>query len=166
MPFARRPVLRYVGRGWYESLHPVEYVGATDAITIPAGTRTDLASVPRIFWWLLPPTGVYEDAAFVHDVGCNQLRDGTCALTSRDVDGLFRRIVREDQEAEPRRHRGVDVATRWWLWSGVRLGALANPHRRSQWWRDGWLALLILAATLAVAGGVVYALDRLAHWIV
>jgi len=33
----------------------------------PQGFVTDLASIPRIFWWLLPPFGKYGKAAVLHD---------------------------------------------------------------------------------------------------
>ena len=36
-------------------------------ITVPAGFDTDLASVPRLFWRIFPPSGVYNKAAVVHD---------------------------------------------------------------------------------------------------
>ena len=35
-------------------------------ITVPAGFRTDLASVPRVFWSLVSPSEIAE-AAVVHD---------------------------------------------------------------------------------------------------
>ena len=36
-------------------------------ITVPTGFITDFASIPRIFWSLLPPTGKYGKAAVIHD---------------------------------------------------------------------------------------------------
>lgn len=36
-------------------------------ITVPKGAVTDLASIPRIFWVLIPPFGRYSQAAAVHD---------------------------------------------------------------------------------------------------
>jgi hypothetical protein len=38
-----------------------------DVISVPAGFRTDFASVPRVFWWLVPPVGRYGKAAVIHD---------------------------------------------------------------------------------------------------
>lgn len=37
------------------------------AVTVPAGFVTDLASIPRAFWSVLPKTGRYAYAAIVHD---------------------------------------------------------------------------------------------------
>lgn len=36
-------------------------------IEVPAGFQTDFASVPRLFWRLIPPWGPYSPAAVVHD---------------------------------------------------------------------------------------------------
>ena len=36
-------------------------------IKVPEGYRTDLASVPRVFWSWIPPFGKYSQAAVVHD---------------------------------------------------------------------------------------------------
>jgi len=36
-------------------------------VTVPRGFITDLASIPRIFWSLLRPDGLYAYAAIVHD---------------------------------------------------------------------------------------------------
>lgn len=40
---------------------------ASDVIEVPAGNITDLASVPRVLWILLPPNGRYAKAAIIHD---------------------------------------------------------------------------------------------------
>lgn len=45
-------------------------VGSEDSersITVPKGFRTDFASVPRIFWRIVPPVGLYGKAAVLHD---------------------------------------------------------------------------------------------------
>lgn len=36
-------------------------------ITVPSKFKTDFASVPRLFRWLIPPMGRYSWAAVVHD---------------------------------------------------------------------------------------------------
>ena len=43
-------------------------------VFIPAGMLTDLASIPRIVWNILPPSGKYGAAAIVHDRLCNTLQ--------------------------------------------------------------------------------------------
>lgn len=37
------------------------------ALTAPAGMTTDFASIPRVFWPVLPPDGEYAFAAVIHD---------------------------------------------------------------------------------------------------
>ena len=123
MPFDYGPILTYEGAGRYKTVHKCEYVGKDQVLHIPAEFVTDLATVPRLFWALLPPTGAYEKAAVLHDVLCTRLavayRYGQRAtVSSRDTDGLFRRVMREC---------GVRFVTRWVMWAGVRYGALANP---------------------------------------
>lgn len=156
MPFATGPQLRYIGLGKYATVGPTLYVGKHDVITVPDGFDTDLATTPRIFWAFVPPHGSWERAAVLHDYGCVQLADGTCDLSARDVDGLFRRVLREE---------GVGVVTRWVMWWGVRVGALANPQRRAGWWRDLPLFAPITAALLTATSVGVYGLDRLAHFL-
>ncbi|HII0646390.1 TPA: DUF1353 domain-containing protein [Salmonella enterica subsp. enterica serovar Yopougon] len=56
----------------------------SDVISVPAGFVTDLASVPRIFWTLLPPDGKYAKAAIIHDyLYDNALR------TKKEADRIF-----------------------------------------------------------------------------
>lgn len=56
----------------------------SDVISVPAGFVTDLASVPRIFWTLLPPDGKYAKAAIIHDyMYDNALR------TKKEADLIF-----------------------------------------------------------------------------
>lgn len=166
MPFARGPVLTYVGRGRYKTVGECEYVGKDDVIKIPDGFQTDLATVPRIFWAILPPNGVYERAAVLHDFGCVTLLQGTCALSSPDVDGLFRRVIREEQELDKFRtwpHELGDFLTRWAMWTGVRWGALFNPHRRSGWLHDAPAVVAITALGLLAAGAITYSVDHVVH---
>jgi hypothetical protein len=63
--------LRMLDNYAWELLTEFEYhVGehpSVDVIRIPAGTVTDLASVPRILWAIFPPHGKWAKAAIVHD---------------------------------------------------------------------------------------------------
>ncbi|EAM9430675.1 phage tail protein [Salmonella enterica] len=55
-----------------------------DVIEVPAGFITDLATIPRIFWILLPPDGKYAKAAIIHDyLYDNALR------TKKEADKIF-----------------------------------------------------------------------------
>lgn len=44
--------------------------GSSDFVTVPVGFKTDFASVPRIFWRILPPDGEYTQASVLHDYMC------------------------------------------------------------------------------------------------
>ena len=65
------------------SYHVGDYP-SRDIITVPAGYITDFASVPRLFWRLLPPWGTYGKAAVVHDYLCD-----TKTRPCREVHDLF-----------------------------------------------------------------------------
>jgi hypothetical protein len=70
IPFANVDLdTRYIdGRNWL-LLAEFDFASQTleRIIRIPIGFITDFASIPRIFWTLLPPTGRYGKAAVVHD---------------------------------------------------------------------------------------------------
>ncbi|HFE7524033.1 TPA: DUF1353 domain-containing protein [Salmonella enterica subsp. enterica serovar Newport] len=56
----------------------------SDVIEVPAGFITDLATIPRIFWSLMPPDGKYAKAAIIHDyLYDNALR------AKREADRIF-----------------------------------------------------------------------------
>ena len=133
----------------WEVVEPMVYRGQRDTFVVPAGFLTDFATVPRVVVWLIPRFGRYTLAAVLHDwlitVG---LADGI--LSSRDADGLFRRVLRE---------LDVPPVRRWLMWCGVRWGAVVQPLRRPGWWRDAprVLALSVLAAPVVVPPAVVIA---------
>lgn len=166
MPFDSGPVLTYVGAGQYKTIGESVYVGASDVIRIPSDFPTDLASVPRILWALVPPHGVWERAAVLHDWAVTDgIRSGR--LTSRQADGLFRRVIREAQQARKRSvlRAALDFAVRWEMYWGVRLGALRNPLRRPGSLRTLPFLVVVGLLNLAALAAAVWGLDRLAHWI-
>lgn len=73
--------------------------------TAPAGMTTDLASIPRIAWSILPPFGKYTGAAVIHDY---LYRAKPC---TRDVADL---ILAEAMDAE-----GVEHLTRELIYKAV-----------------------------------------------
>jgi hypothetical protein len=75
---------------------PLKYevgsLGSGKVVEAPKGMVTDGASVPRIFWWLLPTWGTYSRAAAIHDYLIGLIEDGTPhkeAMTRRDADFIF-----------------------------------------------------------------------------
>ena len=81
------------------------------SIVVPAGTLTDLASIPWFLRWAFSTTGRWQRAAVFHDRACDHCE------TPEDrhiADVIFRSMARLD---------GVDPLTAWILYVGVRLGA-------------------------------------------
>lgn len=94
------------GHNW-KVVDPVIYVDdAREVIAVPAGFTTDLASVPRLFWAIIPPFGKYDGAAIVHDYLYS-----TQIYTRAKSDG----ILLEAMKAE-----GVSAFERWVIYSAVR----------------------------------------------
>lgn len=55
---------------WTVNQEFVYHIGGQDsgmAVVVPVGFKTDFASIPRLFWRILPPIGEYGKAAVVHD---------------------------------------------------------------------------------------------------
>lgn len=48
-------------------LRPIIMSHEGRSVSVPIGFITDFASIPRIFWAILPPWGRYSLAAIVHD---------------------------------------------------------------------------------------------------
>ena len=163
MPFASGSLtVRRVDAERWELVDELVYHGSWERFVVPAGFRTDFATVPRVVTWLVPRFGSYTLAAILHDwLITDGLRAG--AVTSRQADGIFRRVMRES---------GVPVLRRWLMWTGVRWGALTDELRRSGWLfsAPGVLAISVLAAPVVVPPAVVIApgllVYGLAEWLV
>ena len=57
---------------------------SNEFITIPKGFVTDFASIPRVFWVILPPDGEYTQAAVLHDYMCS-----TSMFPMKKIDKIF-----------------------------------------------------------------------------
>jgi hypothetical protein len=112
-------------RCWRLNVPLVYEIDTGRLIEVPQGFVTDGASVPRVFWSVLPPWGRYSRAAVLHDLLCALLDKGTPhdeAPTRRDADAIFFDAMAAS---------GVNVVTRWVLWIGVRIGSVfpgAEPN--------------------------------------
>jgi hypothetical protein len=88
------------------------------AIVVPAGFRTDGASVPRLLWWLWPPFGGrYDQAATLHDY-----------LYRTKYQDLAR-VVADAIFLEAMAVLGVPPRTRWCIYLGVRVGGWVTYRR-------------------------------------
>lgn len=107
-----------------------------------ASFRTDLASVPRVFTWLVPRSGVFLPAAVLHD-GLVRAGDYLGPEIDRvEADRIFRDAVQ---------HLGTGKVRSWLMWSAVTMATMwVMPTAR--WY---WRAVLVgLIAAVAVIGGL------------
>jgi hypothetical protein len=85
-----------------------------NGIDIPMGYETDFASVPRLFWSIIPTIGKHSIAALVHDY----LYDNRIG-SRREADRLFLELMLQ---------YNVNKLSAYIMYAGVRIGAL-------NWWR-------------------------------
>lgn len=109
MGFTSALVVEEIDGNFWKVREPLTYQGAAEEFEVPAGFRTDFASVPRPLVWFIPRYGVYTRAAILHDYLLRTKRVGAA-----DADGIFRRTLRECQVSRPRR---------WMMWAAVRAGS-------------------------------------------
>ncbi|MBL8444792.1 MAG: DUF1353 domain-containing protein [Zoogloeaceae bacterium] len=67
MTFDGAPLLQPIGSRDWVLMAPLVYHTTRGAIEVPAGFITDLASIPRVFWPLVPVNGRHRAAAILHD---------------------------------------------------------------------------------------------------
>jgi hypothetical protein len=91
-------------------------------VIVPVGFDTDLASIPRPFWPLFPPSGRYAPAAVLHDWLYWHGMVQTEPITRRYADHVLRTAAGD---------LGVSWPVRWAIWDGVR----AFGHWRWQHYR-------------------------------
>lgn len=78
-----------------------------NVLIVPKGFKTDLASIPRVLWWVIPPFGKHNEASVVHDYLYK-----THTYPQAKCDKIFLAILRM---------YGVNVLIRTILYVGVRL---------------------------------------------
>ena len=57
-----------------------------DEFIVPRGFVTDLASIPRFFWRVIPPFGLHSTPAIIHDYLYRQQPDG---VSRKEADEVF-----------------------------------------------------------------------------
>lgn len=143
MVFKGNTILKVLKRRQFEVQEPIVFQGQRDRFVIPAGFITDLASVPRFLWWLLPSYGSYTQAAILHDLLWRISRGefppafGAPLLDPVDTDGMFRRAMSLS---------GTSWPVRWVMWGAVRWAAIASGFKGTMSWVT-WLQLV--AVTVA-----------------
>lgn len=147
-------------------------------IVVPpdTGGRTDLASVPSLFWWLIASYGNHTRAVLLHDA--LYAEDGGPAVPRRTADRLFLTALREPG---PRR---AGAFRHWLMWAAVsafgtmrfELGLLFCVHVLAVWgltlggvvwaWGDGLAGMewSPWGLALAVVGGLVFLVGLGGSW--
>lgn len=108
-------------KDYWRVLKPFKYYVGNEAMNVwvyvPAGYLTDGATVPRPFWWLIPPWGNYGQAAVVHDILCETLTisfDGKDILISRKrADQIFLHAMEVAGVAKWKRHFMYSCVRAW-----------------------------------------------------
>jgi hypothetical protein len=111
--------------------------------------RTDLASVPRVFTWLVPPTGTHLPAALIHDGLIDEPGEPQSYIAQNGpidrptADDVFRRAMRD---------LGTSRLRSWLVWSAVTIGTMVGPGAKG---RAGQIAVLVATfGTILVLGAL------------
>jgi len=101
--------------GYWDARYPEPFIVPAD----PLYFRTDLATIPPVFSWLIPTMGMQLPAALVHDAlvtsdGELPTHDGP-SVSREEADRIFRDALK---------HIGTPVVRRWLIWSGAALGTI------------------------------------------
>ncbi len=152
--------------------------GNQQTFTVNKGFVTDLASVPRLLWWLFPRDGTYLVAAILHDFLSQisrQQYDGTLKVVSGvvyfqgqsvkpnhvidpvDVDGIFRMVMRI---------HGTNPVVYWLMWAAVRWASILEGRKGRK--MDGlqWrLLFYVTAGFIAVLAAIVLLLATVLLWL-
>lgn len=119
MPFLSHPVLEVSDAEdeWILSA-PLVYVAEnSEPYVVPRGFVTDLASIPRALYAVIPVNGKHRSAAILHD----WLYE-TQKMSRARCDGLF---------LEAMASSGVRWSLRWAMYLGVRAGGWVPWARRA-----------------------------------
>lgn len=111
--------------------------------------HTDMASVPSVFTWLVPRSGVFLPAAVMHDALTGYGPESDAGSPAGDylgppvdrveADRLFRVAMGDI---------GTGRVRRWLMWAAVTMATLWV------WPRHRWLARVVVVATLVVISGL------------
>ncbi|WP_159620715.1 DUF1353 domain-containing protein [Ruania rhizosphaerae] len=95
--------------------------------------RTDFASVPWMFTWLVPRSGRYSAAAVLHDAIVIEGDYEGPPIDRVEADRIFRVALRE---------LGTPVVRSWLMWAAVSIATMWTMPQRRWRWRGAVLALI------------------------
>lgn len=128
--------------------------GYDEPFTVPADLahfRTDLASVPGVFTWLVPRSGVFLPAAVLHD---GLVRAGE--YLGPDVD----RVQADRVFREAMAYLGTGRVRSWLMWAAVTMATMWVMPTRRWYWRTVLIGLLAAVAAI----GTLATIDLLGIW--
>lgn len=139
--------LRHIGERQFELTRPLIYEDAEGVLwEVPAWFKTDLASVPRIAWYLFPPSGVYAAAAVLHDY--LTIMAPKFSMPQKRVDKLFLEAMKATATSVLRRY------PLYWsvrVFDKIRKSRLFPYYARAMGWYNTkvpkWLRTVILYAS-------------------
>lgn len=96
-----------------------------NTIVVPAGFKTDGATIPKILWTWLPAWGKYSRAAVVHDYLCRRIEEGTPHSTSptrKEADDIFFEAMTDCE---------VSLFVKRVMYTAVRLFSIYKDYKRT-----------------------------------
>lgn len=113
--------------------------------------ESDLTSVPAVFTWLIPRTGIHLPAALLHDALVAEPPNALGPAVDRiEADRIFRDAMGD---------LGTSLLRRWLMWTAVVLATVHRGRIDHRWWYRSvmygslsTIALIGAAGTLAVFG--------------
>jgi Protein of unknown function (DUF1353) len=132
--------------GYRDPAYADPFIVPSDVATF----RTDLASIPWFFAWLVPGLGTHLPAVLLHDGLVVGATEGKTHI-GPDIDREEADRILRDAMAS----LGTPVVRRWLMWTAVIL-ATAFSTMRPRW---RWVPLVVGTLLLVAALGVVATLD-------
>ena len=74
---------------WWKLTHYYRYISSVGVITVPTGTKTDLASIPKAFRSIFDPAGPWLGSAIIHDFLYSKSSDLNFRMSRKKCDEIF-----------------------------------------------------------------------------
>lgn len=148
--------LRSIDGRNFALLRPIAYAadGYAEPFVVPAHLstfRTDMASVPWVFTWLVPRSGRFLPAAVLHDALVAPGAYRGPAITRPQADRLFRVAM-------------IDLDTgrirSWLMWAAVTMATMWDSRGLRWYWRGAVIGLVGVVTVL----GILATLDLFDVW--
>lgn len=105
-------------------VYEVGQLGSGESVQVPKGFVTDFASIPQMFWNVLPPWGTYGKACIVHDY---LYQGGVITFLDPTIPGITTHVDPTREQADNILREGMEaLGVSWWkrnvIFRGVRIG--------------------------------------------